>query len=80
MKKFTMSKQRLAAFVGSVGVAGLTVCGSAFATLDTSISTGLTAIQSDFTALMAIVYPFMLTILSALIIFGLVKKLAKKSV
>jgi len=73
---FNMSKQRLAAFVG---VGALTASGLASAALDSSIGTGLTSITSDFTALMALVYPFMITILSALIIFGLVKKLGKKS-
>ena len=55
------------------------IVGEASAALDSSIGTGLTSITSDFTALMALVYPFMITILSALIIFGLVKKLGKKS-
>lgn len=49
------------------------------AALDPNIATGLTSLQTDFTALMALVYPVMIAITVALVIFGLVKMFIHKA-
>lgn len=70
-----------AAVVG--GVAGLLGLGAgsqdANAALDPNIATGLTALQTDFNSLMALVYPVAISITVALVIFGLVKMFIHRS-
>ena len=57
----------------------LAVAGSANAALDASIATGLTSVQTDFTALLALVYPIMISITAAIVIFGLAKMFIHKA-
>lgn len=63
----------------AVCVGVLAMVSSAFAALDASIATGLTSVQTDFNALLALVYPIMISITVALVIFGLVKMFIHKS-
>lgn len=67
--------------VVGVGVGGglLVAAGSASAALDASIATGLTQVQTDFTALLALVYPIMISITAAIVIFGLAKMFIHKA-
>ncbi len=65
-------------------VAGVTsglavVSTSANAALDPGVSTGFTAVLTDFTSLLALAYPLMIAIVTALVIFGLVKMFIRKS-
>lgn len=65
-------------------VAGVTAFGamaasSANAVLDPNIALGLTSLQTDFTALMTLVYPIMISISVALVVFGLVKMFIHKA-
>lgn len=67
------------AVVGGAVAGGLSVVGSANAALDPNIATGLTALQTDFNSLMALVYPVAISIAVALVIFGLVKMFIHRS-
>ena len=60
--------------VGLLGVAG-----AANAALDANIALGLTALETDFNALMALVYPVAISITVALVLFGLVKMFIHRS-
>lgn len=51
----------------------------ASAALDPSIATGLTQVQTDFTALLGLVYPIMISITAAIVIFGLAKMFIHKA-
>lgn len=64
----------LAAVTGLFGMVG-----AANAALDASIATGLTQVQTDFTALLALVYPVMISITAAIVIFGLAKMFIHKA-
>lgn len=70
-----------AAVVGGVaGVLGLGAASQdANAALDANIALGLTSLQTDFDALMALVYPVAISITVALVIFGLVKMFIHRS-
>ena len=70
-----------AAVVGGVaGVLGLGAASQdANAALDANIALGLTALETDFNALMALVYPVAISITVALVIFGLVKMFIHRS-
>lgn len=69
--------------VKRLGVVGLMALGFSAATaqaaLDASIATGLTSVQTDFTALLALVYPIMISITAAIVIFGLAKMFIHKA-
>jgi len=66
------------AFVLSVLVlCGLTV-GEAMAAIDASVGTAFTAIQTDATALMAIVVPIIVAILGMVIVIKLIKRFGNK--
>jgi hypothetical protein len=64
-----------AAALGALGL----VAGNAHAALDTNIATGFASLQTDFSALMAIVYPVAISISVALVVFGLVKMFIHRS-
>ncbi|MBY0545153.1 MAG: hypothetical protein K2Q14_06350 [Gammaproteobacteria bacterium] len=66
-------KYRTVALKFGAPVGLLAAAGSANAALDGNIATGLTQLQTDFSALMALVYPVAISIAVALAIFGLVK-------
>ncbi len=70
-----------AAVVGGVaGVLGLGAASQdANAALDANIALGLTALETDFNSLMALVYPVAISITVALVIFGLVKMFIHRS-
>lgn len=74
-------KTAKAAVVGGVaGLFGVSVASQdANAALDANIALGLTALQTDFNSLMALVYPVMIAITVALVIFGLVKMFIHRS-
>lgn len=73
-----MFKKLLSVVAGSlVGLVGLV--GSAHAALDASIATGLATVQTDFTALLALVYPIMISITAAIVIFGLARMFIHKA-
>lgn len=74
-----MNENRVAA-QAAVGAAVVTLSTQASAVLDPNIATGLTALKTDFDALMAVVYPIAIAITSALVIFGLVKMFIHKAV
>lgn len=60
--------------------AGLLAVGtSANAALDPAIALGLTAFQTDFNALLSLVYPIAIGVTTALVIFGLVKMFIHRS-
>ena len=72
-----MKKQN--AVVIAVGAGSAVAAGSASAALDLSIAAGFTTLQTDFNALMAIVYPVAISITVALVVFGLVKMFIHRS-
>lgn len=76
MKKVSAKK---AGLVAGVVTLGATVVSSANAALDASIATGLTSVQTDFTALLALVYPVMISVTAAIVIFGLAKMFIHKA-
>lgn len=65
--------------VAGVTALGAMVASSANAALDPNIATGLTSLQTDFTSLMTLVYPIMISISVALVVFGLVKMFIHKA-
>lgn len=65
--------------VAGITAAGAMVVESANAALDPNIATGLTSLQTDFTSLMTLVYPIMISISVALVVFGLVKMFIHKA-
>lgn len=73
-----MFKKLLSVVAGAlVGLLGLV--SSAHAALDASIATGLTSVQTDFTALLALVYPIMISITAGIVIFGLARMFIHKA-
>lgn len=58
---------------GGVAAGLVAASGSASAALDANIATGLTSLQTDFNSLIGLVYPVMIGITVAMVIFGLVK-------
>ena len=66
--------------VGAVAVVtGLVAtAASAVVALDPAISTGFTTVEDNFTALLALAYPYMIMITTGLIVFGLVKMFIHK--
>lgn len=58
----------------------LGVVGSANATLNAGISTGITGLQTDALALIDLVWPVAIAVTVAFIILGLFKKAANKAV
>ena len=65
--------------VAGVTALGAMVASSANAALDPNIATGLTSLQTDFTSLMTLVYPIMISISVALVVFGSVKMFIHKA-
>lgn len=65
--------------LGAVLVGVLALASSAFAALDASIATGLTSVQTDFNSLLSLVYPIMISITAAVVIFGLAKMFIHKA-
>lgn len=61
-------------------VVGLVVgASSAQAAIPLEVSTGFTAVLTDFTALLALAYPLMISIVTGLVIFGMVKMFIHKA-
>lgn len=67
-------KSKVALVVSSVVIAT-----AAHAELPAAVGTSLTALQTDAGSLMTLLYPVMIAITGAFIIFGLVKKGMKKA-
>lgn len=61
------------------GAALVTASQVASAALDASISTGLTAVQGDFTSLLALAYPVMISVTGAVVLFSLSKGFIKRA-
>lgn len=60
--------------------AGLAVGATAAqAAIPLEVSTGFTAVLTDFTALLALAYPLMISIVTGLVIFGMVKMFIHKA-
>lgn len=78
-QRVNTSPNKTAAISGLAG-AGIVAAGSASAvvTLDPAIATGFTTVQDNFAALLGLAYPYMVTITTGLIIFGLVKMFIHK--
>lgn len=74
MKKATKFCASLFAVAGM----GLLASSPAFATLDPSIATGLTGIQTDATSLAGLVWPVLFTILGFIIMMKLAKRFGNK--
>lgn len=77
LKKFMLTRK--SGVLVSLAAGAAVLSGSANAVLDASIATGLTSLQTDFSALLSLVYPVMIAITVALVIFGLVKGFIKKA-
>lgn len=67
------------AVVGGTVAGSLAVVNQANAALDAGVATGMATVQTDFTALLALAYPIMISITVSLVIFGLVKMFIHKS-
>jgi len=72
LKKVLVYVLAALAMVGLIGEASATV------TLDPAIAVGFTTVQDNFSALLTLAYPYMVTITCGLIVFGLVKMFIKK--
>lgn len=60
--------------------AGLSViAGSSSAALNAGVATGLTSLETDFQSLLTLAYPTMITIVVAMVIFGMVKGFIHKA-
>lgn len=70
MKRIKLSLNQIAVVVGAGSMAVSTFASAA---LDASISTGLTAVQGDFTSLLALAYPVMISVTGAVVLFSLAK-------
>lgn len=67
-------KQKSLAVLGTAAVGALTLASNANAALSTEIGTGLTGIQTDALALVDLVWPVVVAVTSAFIIFKLFKR------
>ena len=79
MYKFTRTQvaQVAAKFGVSLAVAASMIA-NASAALDSGISTGLTAIQTDAASIATLVWPVLLAIMGSLVVMKLVKKYVAK--
>lgn len=74
MKKNT----RKNALLGSLVAISMVAAANASAALDASIATAFTAVQTDATALSAIVVPIVVSILGLVIVIKLIKRFGNK--
>jgi len=70
--------KKAAGKVVAAGAALMASAGSAMAALSTEISTGLTAIQTDALALVDLVWPVVVAVTGAFIVFKLFKRSVSK--
>lgn len=76
--KVQSSRAAVAAFSAGVALVSAFAAGAANATLDPSISTGITGIQTDATSLNGLVMPVVVAILGMIVVYKLVKRFGNK--
>ena len=60
-------------FIGFIGLIG-----SAFATVPTEVGTALASVETDALALVALVWPYVLSVFGAVLLFKIFKRVASK--
>lgn len=68
-----------AGVAAGAGGALVVISGSSQAVLNGGVATGLTTLTTDFNSLLDLAYPVMITIVVAMVIFGMVKGFIHKA-